>query len=304
MTSAIVTAPASSANLGPGFDCLGMGLQLYHRLNVQTNDSGQIEIRATGEGSDQVPLDDTNHVYQSMRRSFEVVGYRPSGLLIESHSEIPLAAGLGSSAAACLVGLVAGMLVSGQEVNRERIVRFGIMEEGHADNIVPSLYGGFTVINAGVEHVDHVRFDTPDGLRAVVAVPDFTLSTKKSRMVLPKHIKFKDAVANQARVGLLTAALASGQVDLLERAMEDCLHQPYRAKLVPGMQEVREAAVAAGALGAVLSGAGPAILGLVIRNDDEIAKAMVDAWADWGINARTLILPADRCGMTYELVQE
>ncbi len=303
MTTATVTAPASSANLGPGFDCLGLGLQLYHRLTVSTNDSDAVEIRAFGEGADDVPLDETNHVYHAMCRSFDVVGYRPGGLLIESRNDIPISAGLGSSAAACLVGLVAGMLLSGQEVDLERIVRFGTEEEGHADNIVPSLFGGFTVINAGVEHIDHVRLEPPDDLRAVVAIPNFTLPTEKSRMVLPEHVPFKDAVANQGRVGLLTAALASGRIELLQRAMEDCLHQPYRAELVPGMEQVREAAVAAGALGAVLSGAGPAILGLVVSSDDAVAKAMVEAWADWGIIARTLILPVDRTGLTYVLEQ-
>ena len=303
MTRVMVTAPASSANLGPGFDCLGLGLQLYHRLTVNTNDSDAVEIRAFGEGADDVPLDDTNHVYHAMRRSFDVVGYPPGGLLIESRNEIPISAGLGSSAAACLVGLVAGMLLSGQEVDLERIVRFGTVEEGHADNIVPSLFGGFTVINAGVEHIDHVRLEPPDDLRAVVAIPNFTLPTEKSRMVLPEHVPFKDAVANQGRVGLLTAALASGRIELLQRAMEDCLHQPYRAELVPGMEQVREAAIAAGALGAVLSGAGPAILGLVVSCDDAVGKAMVEAWADWGIIARTLILPVDRTGLTYVLEQ-
>ena len=220
MTKAIVTVPASSANLGPGFDCLGLALQLYHRLTVSTNDGDTLEIRATGEGAAEVPVDDSNHVYHAMRRSFDVVGYEPAGLLIESHNEIPISAGLGSSAAACLVGLVAGMLLSGQEVDLERIVRFGTVEEGHADNIVPSLFGGFTVINAGIEHIDHVRLEPPDDLRAVVAIPNFTLPTEKSRMVLPEQVPFKDAVANQGRVGLLTAALASGKLELLGRAME------------------------------------------------------------------------------------
>jgi len=280
-----------------------MALQLCHRLTVSTNDSDAVEIRATGEGANDLPLDDTNHVYHAMCRSFDVVGYPRGGMLIESNNEIPISVGLGSSAAACLVGLVAGMLLSGQEVDLERIVRFGTVEEGHADNLIPSLFGGFTVINAGPEHIDHIRLEPPDDLRAVVAIPDFTLPTEKSRMVLPDQVPFKDAVANQGRVGLLTAALASGRVELLRRAMEDCLHQPYRAELVPGMEQVREAAVDAGALGAALSGAGPAILGLVVSSDDIVAKAMVEAWADWGIIARTLILPVDRTGLTYEVVR-
>ena len=264
----------------------------------------RLRFAPPAKGAAEVPLDDSNHVYHAMCRSFDVVGYEPAGLLIESHNEIPISAGLGSSAAACLVGLVTGMLLSGQEVDLERIVRFGTVEEGHADNIVPSLYGGFTVINAGIEHIDHVRLEPPDDLRAVVAIPNFTLPTEESRMVLPEQVPFKDAVANQGRVGLLTAALASGRVELLQRAMVDCLHQPYRAELVPGMVQVMEAAVAAGALGAVLSGAGPAILSLVLSNDDAVATAMVEAWADWGITARTLILPIDRTGLSYELVDE
>ena len=299
-----IRAPASAANLGPGFDCLGMGLALYQRLTVRECAEKGLKIRLTGEGADDVPLDRSNRIYQAMERVFQASGYRPPGLLLESRNEIPLACGLGSSAAASLSGLVAGMLLCDWELEESRLVRMGSAEEGHADNVAPCLLGGFTVTAGAGGQVEYLRLDPPENLVAVVAVPSFSLPTPKARAVLPRKVLFEDAAANQGRAALLTAAMASNRLEVLRTAMHDCLHQPYRAELVPGLEEVCRAALAAGALGAALSGAGPAVLAFVNGKDCGVGRAMVEAWTKKGIESRSMVLPLERSGLLVESTVE
>lgn len=293
-------APASTANLGPGFDCLGLALQLYHRLSVWEEEGEGLEIRVEGEGEGQVPLDERNPVYQAMQRVFAPAGHRPGRLRLDSRNEIPLAAGLGSSAAACAVGLAAGMLLCGQELDRDRLIALGVEEEGHPDNVAPCVLGGFAVAVRQERRIACLRLDPPAQMQALVAVPDFALPTQKARKVLPARVKFGDAVFNQGRTALLAAALSSGQLELLRIAMQDRLHQPYRAALVPGLEEVLRAALEAGALGASLSGAGPAVLALVRQGETRPGPAMQEAWKQRGIASRLLVLDFDRAGLRVE----
>lgn len=299
-----IRAPASSANLGPGFDCLGLGLSLYQRLEVYERPERGLEIRCSGEGAGRVPLDESNKIYQAMERVFKASGFRPSGLLLESHNEIPLACGLGSSAAATMSGLVAGMLLCGRELDEGSLLKLGSEEEGHADNVAPCMLGGFTVTSGSGEEMEYLRLDPPARLRAVVALPDFSLPTQQARAVLPRKVTFQDAVANQGRVALLTAALARNRLELLRSAMVDRLHQPYRSGLVPGLEDVCRAALGAGALGAALSGAGPAVLAFVDGEDRGAGAAMEEAWSRRGINSRSLVLPLDRSGLEVEIAGE
>ena len=292
-----IVAPASTANLGPGFDCLGLGLGLYHTLKVCEADGAGLEIRASGEGAETVSLDSGNMVYQAMMQVFSSVGYEPGRLLLESHNEIPLASGLGSSAAAQVVGLSAGMLLSGQGLDRRRLIQMGVENEGHADNVVPCVLGGLTVVGTAAEQFDYVRLEPPESLEVVAVVPDFTLSTERARSVLPREVGFRDAVHNQSRVGLLVAALAGNRLESLRTAMEDVLHQPYRAGLIPGLEEVRRAALDAGALGAALSGAGPTILALVRAPETSVGQAMKAAWVRRGVKSCSLVLQVDMTGL-------
>ena len=294
-----IRAPASSANLGPGFDCLGLGLSLYQRLEVCERPERGLEIRFSGEGAGRVPLDESNRIYQAMERVFKAAGFRPPGLLLESHNEIPLACGLGSSAAATMSGLVAGMLLCGRGLDEGSLLKLGSEEEGHADNVAPCMLGGFTVITGAGEEMEYLRLDPPAELRAVVAVPDFSLPTRRAR-----EVTFQDAVANQGRVALLTAALARNRLELLRSAMVDRLHQPYRSGLVPGLEDVCRAALGAGALGAALSGAGPAVLAFVDGEDGGAGAAMEEAWSRKGIKSRSLVLPLDRSGLEVEIAGE
>jgi homoserine kinase len=297
-----IRVPASTANLGPGFDCLGMALGLYHRLTVVEGAGEGLEIRAHGEGAADVALDERNIVYRALVGVLRETDYVPGSLLLESHNDIPLACGLGSSAAALLAGLAAGLLLSGRRLDWKSLIELGTGEEGHPDNIVPCALGGFTVAVMNGGDVIWNRLEPPEQLKGIVAIPDFRLPTREAREALPQRVDFADAVANLGRVGLLVAGMAGGALELLRAGMEDRLHQPYRAELIPGMEEVRRAALGAGALGAALSGAGPAMLALVEGDGKEVGEAMEGAWKDRGVFARTLTLEVDREGLQGEIV--
>ena len=293
-----VRAPATSANLGAGFDCLGLALELYMDLTVEESAGEGLEIAATGEGSGSVPLDERNAVYQAVMRAYARAGKTPGRLRLTIDSQIPLASGLGSSSAALVAGLTAGAELCGMGLDREEVLRQGVAVEGHPDNVAPCASGGIVIAALDGEEVVWARIEPPRDLAAVVAIPDFPLPTSKSRSVLPEQIERRDAIFNAGRVGLLVAALQQGDYSLLRTGMQDRLHQPYRAALVPGMDEVLAAATEAGALGAALSGAGPTALALVSDRGAEVAEAMKKAWAKEGIAARTLVL-----GLAAEGVQ-
>ncbi|MEW6752335.1 MAG: homoserine kinase [Candidatus Latescibacterota bacterium] len=298
-----VRVPASAANLGPGFDCLGMALGLYHRLTVTEEPGTGMEVSVRGEGAGQVPLGGANLVAQALQQALDQSGHRPGRLRLSCSNEIPLACGLGSSAAAVVAGLAAGLLLAGR-LDRHRLIEMAVAAEGHPDNAVPCVLGGITAAVHAAGGVHWVRLAPPSGLRAVVAVPDFHLPTQEARAVLPGEVTFADAVANVGRTGLLVAALAAGRLEVLQTAMEDRLHEPYRAQLVPGLAQVRQAALEAGALGTALSGAGPAVLALVQGEAGGVGPAMEQAWSSRGVRARSLPLEVDTAGLVGECVHE
>ena len=296
-----VKVPASTANLGPGFDCIGLALALHHTLVVSELPGAGVDVSLIGEGSESLPSDETNPILIAMSAVFEETGYKPGHLRVESDNRIPMARGLGSSAASTLAALAAASALAVGEVDREQLLAQASAREGHADNVCASLFGGFCVTAHAAGAGDYVRLSGPPGLAAAVAIPDFELETIPSRAALPATVAFDDAVANQARAALLTAAVASGEIELLACAMRDLLHQPYRVGLVPGMQAVCDAAVEAGAIGAALSGSGPSVLALVRAGDEVPGKAMQEAWRNHGIETRVLQLPFDDAGMVVEI---
>jgi len=267
-------------------------------LTVEEGEGEGLEIAATGEGSGSVPLDERNAVYQGMMRAYARAGKTPGRLRLAIDSQIPLASGLGSSSAALVAGLTAGAELCGMGLDREEVLRQGVAVEGHPDNVVPCTLGGIVIAALDGEKVSWARIEPPRDLAAVVAIPDFSLPTSKSRSVLPEQVERRDAIFNAGRVGLLVAALQQGDYSLLRIGMQDRLHQPYRTTLVPGMKAVLDAATEAGALGAALSGAGPTALALVSGQGVEVADAMQQAWAKEEIAARTLVL-----GLATEGVQ-
>lgn len=300
-----VSVPATSANLGPGFDTLGVALELRNVIEMDESGVDDVVIEVEGAGAGALENPGQNMVYQAARQVFERLGYEPNGLLIRERVAIPVARGMGSSAAAIVGGLVAANALVAQMtgrpgLDRDELLRMAVAIEGHPDNVTPAMVGGFTVSCMDQERGPmHLRFDPPRSLRAVVVMPEVQIKGKKteqSRGVLPAEVTMKDAVYNLNRTALLVAALAQGRTDLLAVAMQDRLHQPYRAALVPGLRSVFEAARAAGALGVALSGAGPSVIAFVAESAEPVALAMEAAFQWAGSDARSLTVDLARDG--------
>jgi homoserine kinase len=260
----VVRAPATSANLGPGFDCLGLALDLWN------------EVHATPGGSLE-PGD--NLILRAANAVFEHVGATYPGFELHSTNRIPFSRGLGSSAAAIACGLLIANHCLGSPLDRSRLLRLATTLEGHPDNVVPCLLGGARVaLIADDGQIIEARIPIPIAreLRAAVFVPDQPIATAHARGLLPASVPLADALFNVARASLLVAALASGQTDALAEATRDRLHQPYRAPLFPAGVTLLETAMQAGALGACISGAGPSVLALCA--DEPRADAVAAAF--------------------------
>jgi homoserine kinase len=253
-----IRAPASSANLGPGFDSLGLSLPLFTTLRVTPQ--AMTEVVPLGPELEGTPADTTNYVYRAMKLAAKRAGRELPPARIEITTEVPLARGLGSSAAALIAGIVAGNELLGRPLDESAVLDVAAREEGHPDNVAPALFGGIVVATLDRLGTHYVRLDPPAHLGVTVLIPDFELSTSKARAVLPKEYSRADAVHALSHAALLAAALAQGRLDLLRHAMQDYIHQIWRAPLVPGLSDILEEAHRYGALGAALSGAGPTVL--------------------------------------------
>jgi homoserine kinase len=261
----VVEAPASSANLGAGYDCIGVALGLTDRIELEVRgwSRGEIELTVEGEGEGILGADRDNRFVAGLEAALRAGrGDLPDGVgwRVDMHNTIPLARGLGSSAAATVAGVIAANALMGGMLDTDAMLRVATDIEGHPDNAAAVLLGGFVVSAASAERVDAVRFDVPRDLRAVLFVPDLQLSTERMRDVLPAKVPLDDAVANLGSVAVGVAGLATGRWDLLRRLTVDRLHEPYRATVFPQLPRMVEAAREAGALGASLSGAGSTII--------------------------------------------
>lgn len=262
-----VKAPATSANMGPGFDCMGVALNIYNTVEIHEIPEGLI-IKNHGRDAGLIPGDNTNLIYRAMERVFDETGFAPSGLKITSYNDIPVARGLGSSAASTAAGLLLGNALTDEKLNMERIIELGADLEGHPDNIVPALMGGMTLSYAReTPSVGYIKLDFPKDLCMLVMVPDFSLTTAEARGVLPRQVDLGNAVFNVGRAALMVAALTTGKPEHLKYAVQDKLHQPYREKLIPNMQDIFDQAYKAGARGVYLSGAGSALVAIVDRDN-------------------------------------
>ena len=294
-----VRVPASSANLGPGFDSLGLALSLYNELTLTEADRVTVGIR--GEGAAHLPTDGANVVARAARMVFEAVGRPFRGARIECVNGIPLSRGLGSSAAAWLAGLLGANALLGTPLDRSAILSLAARAEGHPDNVAAALCGGLTVSCETDDGVVAVSLPVPEAIRWVALIPELTGATAEARAVLPAGVPRADAVFNVQRVALLLASLQAKRADLLHVAMHDRLHQPYRMKLFPWMAAVAEAAREAGALGSVLSGAGPSLLAAVAEDADTVARAMTRALAAAGVPSVARPLDVDTAGAVTEI---
>ena len=295
MSSVRVRVPATTGNLGSGYDCAGMALGLHNTIEFTETESG-LDVVVEGEGADAVPLDEGNLCIVSARAVFSAVDWQPAGLKARMHHAIPVSRGLGSSGVAIVAGAAAANALAGRPLGTPDLLRICSDLEGHPDNVVPSLLGGLSVSGERAGTIVYQTFSVPSDLQAVVAIPEFTLDTKVARGVLPEAVSMEDAVFNLCSVGLLVGGMMTGNYAVLREGMADRLHQPYRQHLVPGLAEVTRDAVDAGAHGAALSGAGPTAIALATENHAGIGEAMVDAFARHGVSGQYRILSIDNEG--------
>jgi homoserine kinase len=292
-----VRVPATSANLGPGFDALGLALALYN--DVIAEEADRTSVRVEGEGAGRLATSDKNVVARGVRMAFEAAGRPFAGVTLTCVNRVPAARGLGSSAAAWVGGLVAGNALLGEPLDRAAILDLAARAEGHPDNVAAAIFGGLTVSCTTGNGARALALPVPARLRWVALVPEITSATSEARAVLPHSVSRADAVFNVQRVALLIAALQTGECDALVVALDDRLHQPYRVRLFPWMPDVVSAARRAGALGCVLSGAGPSLLAVVGGDEAEAAavgRAMEDALRAVRIAGAALALAVDVAG--------
>ncbi len=296
MRKVTISVPATSANLGPGYDCLGMALDLRHTVTFRERRSPGLRITASGEDSYLIPRDERNLVYESMRIVFQKTGCEPDGLHIHQENEIPVGSGLGSSSSAVLAGMFGANELAGAPLTQEEILQLATDLEGHPDNVAPAVYGGLVL---GVQDTQGLLVEqiAIPPLRVAVVLPDFTLPTEEARAVLPQQVPLSDAIFNASRLGLLIRALETADYERLAIAMQDRLHQPYRIPLIPGMAEAMQAALGAGAAGVALSGAGPSLIAFARANHEAIAAAAETQFTEKGIAARKWLLSLANSGV-------
>jgi homoserine kinase len=300
MTIFEVSVPATTANIGPGFDCLGAALSLYNRFEFSLAD--RLTITASGEGADKVERDETNLVYQSIAKFYQLIDRPIPAIAFHTDTAIPLSRGLGSSATAIVGGIFGANLLAGSPLDRMALLDLAISMEGHPDNVAPAMLGGCQLMASnqagGWEFCD---LQWHEDIAIAVAIPAFELSTAAARKVLPKQFSMHDAVFNASHLALLTHGIQSGNASWIKAGLQDHLHQPYRQSLITGMADVQGAAIAAGAYGTVISGAGPTLLSLApMGTIESVAQAMQQAWQSIGVTAITKCLAIAKDGTTFK----
>ncbi len=285
-----VVVPATTANIGPGFDCLGAALTLYNRFSFQR---GSTDLSIRYRGMDHVSQNKDNLVYRAFCRAFEVAGVRIPALDLEIELNVPLSRGLGSSATAIVAGLLGANALGELGLEFGTLLQLAIAMEGHPDNVVPAMKGGCQLSVSGSPWT-FCEVPWHDSVGILAVVPDFKVATETARQVLPQTVSLSDAVFTAAHLGLLIRGLAEGQGDWLKAALHDRLHQPARLDLIPGFRAVHLAATQAGAYGVVISGAGPTLLALGPQSSrEDIGEVMVRAWAQMDIRATAYPLELD-----------
>lgn len=288
-TRVVVRAPATTANLGPGFDVLGMALGLWNEVEVSASDVWRVEV--LGEGEKVLPRNEQNLVCQAMQALAAHVGRDLLPLHVICRNRIPLQSGLGSSAAAIVCGLLAAQHVLGEQLPTSELLALAVRLEGHPDNVAPALMGGFVAVAMVDGTPLAVQVPVPEELRVVVVLPEVQVSTEMARQLLPKQVPHEDAVFNVGRAVLTVLALWRGDYSLLSAVMADRLHEPYRKQLIPAYEDVVAAAREAGAAAVAISGSGPALAAFAREGHTAIAEAMVAAFTRAGVAARAWVLP-------------
>jgi len=280
----LIKVPATSANLGPGFDALGLALDLWNETTITP--AKDFAVTVASEGAERLASGKNNLVVRAAQRLAERAGKLLPPFHAECMNQIPLSSGMGSSCAAILTGLLAGNMLFESPFSREEILNLASEMEGHSDNVAPALLGGLVVSTMNADRVIAHQIPVGTDVHITIALPDFYLPTKQARAVLPKKISVKNAVHNISRAVLVTEAFRNGDLTLLGEAMTDKLHQPYRLKLIPGAQSAMDVAKEAGANAVALSGAGPSLIAFSSKAEAGIGESMKRAFEAVGLTAR------------------
>ena len=295
-----IRIPATSANMGPGFDSIGIAVELYNHIWVEEQTTG-LTIDVKRDQAIPVPTDETNLIYKTMKYFYEQKGLKMPGVHIVQEDYIPMVRGLGSSAACIVGGLFAANALAGNICDKDELAQMAAQLEGHPDNSNPAIYGSMVVGAQDENKMNHVRLELPDDLIFATMVPDFPVSTADARGVLPDSYTRKDMVFNASRAALLVASMMTGKYENFDMAMEDCVHQPYRAQLIPGMHEIFKHAKEFGAVASYLSGAGSTLMAMVTKDRAEEFERKLSAYLgtlehNWELN----LLKADMQGVLVE----
>ncbi len=304
-SSVTVTVPATTANIGPGFDCLGAALSLYNRFHftpfTPLSDSEPFQITIEGAEANRVNAGPTNLVYRAYLQCFERIGQSAPPVHIKIKLGVPLSRGLGSSSTAIVGGIVGANALAGSPLDDVALAALANEIEGHPDNVVPALLGGAQLAAMANGRLQICDLAWHDSIVPVVIIPEFELSTVDARRVLPGQYSRADAIFNTAHIALLLRGIATGNGDWISGGMGDRIHQPYRKKLIPGYDEVRRAAMQAGAWGMVISGAGPTLLALAPKGMEEgVRESMETAWRSQPFTAKAHCLKLDAQGASVE----
>ncbi|MBS7298749.1 MAG: homoserine kinase [Eubacteriales bacterium] len=295
-----VRVPATSANMGAGFDSLGIALSLYNTITVEEISSGLVvENQRIGE---YIPTGENNLIYRAIKTVFEKVGYKSKGLRIVQNSDIPMTRGLGSSSACIIGGMLAANVISGRQLSYNDILDIATKMEGHPDNVAPALYGGFcTSVMSGSHTVTKsVKIEKPISFMAMV--PDFFVLTRKSRVSLPETVTHKDAAYNAGHAALFSLAMATGDFEKLKIAVKDKLHQPYRAAYIDNMEQTFDEAYKNGAYAVWLSGSGPTILAMCSAQNEDFEYNMSRYFESIGQKSSCRRLTIDNVGAIVQVI--
>ena len=300
--------PATTANLGPGFDCLGMALPLYNVITIEETvlPSTGIEINVMQDFEteellelDNIPDDKNNLVFKAVETLYNMIGQDASELKINIKSNIPIARGLGSSASVIVGGLLAANELLGFPADEDALLSIATDVEGHPDNVVPAIVGGLVLSSLEDDgSIIYKKLNWPEEWNITVCVPDFELATNVSRSVLPENVPMKDATYNARRLAMLIEAINTKDTKLMKSALEDKLHQPYREKLIPGFTEIKETLKhEENVLGTVISGAGPSVIIISQKNNIEKIKSTVkEIWNNYNINSEIKTMSVEENG--------
>lgn len=303
-----VKVPATTANIGPGFDCMGMALPIYNTITIEETvlpgTGVQINVMAENDSADEfslehIPMDENSIIYKAVELLYNSIGQTPSELKITIHSQIPIARGLGSSASVIVGGLIAANELLGKPADEAALLSIATEVEGHPDNVTPAIVGGLTLTSSEDDgSIVYRKLDWPEEWTLTLCIPEYELATDISRSVLPKEVPMQDAVYNAQRMGMFVHAIHTKDAKLMKLALKDRLHQPYRMKLVPGLEKIAERLKhEENVIGCVLSGAGPSILIISEKNNlDRIKSVVKEVWNDLNLKADIITVPVEKNG--------